>query len=200
MVGRLQLAGRGERWCGFIGVPGRGCSGSESPVGGVCELHGASTTMVGMLKELLVLPVAPATVVGASRRRWCSDEVRCGNAGLRWTSSSAKVIAVCLSSWRSQSGCQRRLYRDVEDAVVSPWLCSGHGERVRACDAYAWHKQSARRWRSRAEGSASPPFFPLLRVSVWLNKRVVVVLLCYRLAKPEQELVLRLVCSWRPRG
>ena len=36
-----------------------------------------------------------------------------------------------------------------------------------------------------------PPFFPLLCVSVWLNKRVVVVLLCYRLAKPEQELVLR---------
>ena len=36
-----------------------------------------------------------------------------------------------------------------------------------------------------------PPFFPLLRVSVWLNKRVVVVLLYYRLAKPEQELVLR---------
>ena len=35
-----------------------------------------------------------------------------------------------------------------------------------------------------------PPFFPLLRVSVWLNKRVVVVLLCYRLAKPEQELML----------
>ena len=36
-----------------------------------------------------------------------------------------------------------------------------------------------------------PPFFHLLRVSVWLNKRVVVVLLCYRLAKPEQKLVLR---------
>ena len=93
--------------------------------------------------------------------------------------------AVCLSSWQSQSGCQRRLYVDIEDAVVSPWLCSGHGERVRVCDAYA------RRWRSRAEGSASPPFFPLLRVSIWLNKRVVVVLLCYRLAKLEQELVLR---------
>ena len=60
---------------------------------------------------------------------------------------------------------------------------------VSACDAYAWHEQSARRWRSRVE--RSPPFFPLLRVSVWLNKRVVVVLLCYRLAKPEQELVLR---------
>ena len=147
--------------------------------------------MVGMLKELLVLLVAPATVVGAKQRWWRSDEVRCGNAGLWWTSSSAKVSAVRLSSWRSQSGCQRRLYRDVEDVVVSPWLCSSHGERVRACDAYAWHKQSARRWRSRAEGSASPPFFPLLRVSVWLNKRVVVVLLCYRLAKLEQELVLR---------
>jgi len=97
-------------------------------------------TMVGVRKELLVLQVAPATVVGAKQRRWRFDEVRCGNAGLRWASSSAKVSVVCLSSWRSQSGCQRRLYRDVEDAVVSPWLCSGHGERVRACDAYAWHK------------------------------------------------------------
>ena len=87
--------------------------------------------------------------------------------------------------------CQRRLYRDIEDAVVSPWLCSDHGERVRACDVYAWHEQSIRHWRSRAEGSVSPPFFPLLRVSIWLNKRVMVVLLCYRLAKPEQELVLR---------
>ena len=101
VVGRLQLAGRGERRRGFVGVPGRGCSGSESPVGGVCELHGASTTMVGMLKELLVLPVAPAMVVEAKRRRWRFDEMRCGNAGLRWASSSAKVSAVCLSSWRS---------------------------------------------------------------------------------------------------
>ena len=75
--------------------------------------------------------------------------------------------------------------------MVSPWLCSGHGEHVRVCDAYAWHEQSARRWRSRAEGSASPPFFPLLRTPIWLNKRVVVVLLCYQLAKPEQELVFR---------
>ena len=58
-----------------------------------------------------------------------------GNVGLWWASSSAKVSVVCLSSWRSQSGCQRRFYRDVEDAVVSPWLCSGHGERVRACVA-----------------------------------------------------------------
>ena len=64
VVGWLQLAGRGERRRGFVGVPGQGCSGSESPVGGVCELHGASMTMVGVLKELLVLPVAPAMVVG----------------------------------------------------------------------------------------------------------------------------------------
>ena len=104
VVGRLQLAGRGERRRGFVGVPGRGCSGSESPVGGVCELHGASTTMVGVLKELLVLPVAPAIVVGAKRRRWHSDEVRWGNTGLRWASCLAKVSAVCLSSWRNQSG------------------------------------------------------------------------------------------------
>ena len=38
--------------------------------------------MVGVLKELLVLPVALAMVVVAKQRRWCSDEVRCGNAGL----------------------------------------------------------------------------------------------------------------------
>ena len=49
--------------------------------------------MVGVLKELLVLPVAPATVVGAKQRRWHSDKVRCGNAGLQWASSSAKVSA-----------------------------------------------------------------------------------------------------------
>ena len=61
---------------------GQGYSGSKSPVGGACELHGASTAMVGVLKELLVLPVALATVVGAKRRRWRSDEVRCGNIGL----------------------------------------------------------------------------------------------------------------------
>ena len=60
--------------------------------------------MVGVLKELLVLPVALATVVGAKQRRWRSDEVRCGNAGLRWASSSAKVSVVCLSTWRIQSG------------------------------------------------------------------------------------------------
>ena len=101
VVGRLQLAGHGERRRGFIGVPGQGCSGSESPVGGVCELHGASTTMVGVLKELLVLPVAPTMVVGARWRRWRSDEMRCGNTGLWWASSSAKVSAVCLSSWWS---------------------------------------------------------------------------------------------------
>ena len=101
-------------------------------------------TMVGVLKELLVLPVALAMVVGAKRRRWRSDEVRCSNAGLRWASSSAKVSAVCLSSWQSQSGCQCHLYRNVEDVVVSPWLCSDHGERVRVCDVYAWHEQSAR--------------------------------------------------------
>ena len=61
-------------------------------------------TMVAMLKELLVLPVALAMVVRAKRRRWRSDEVRCGNVGLWWASSSAKVSAVCLSSWRNLSG------------------------------------------------------------------------------------------------
>ena len=61
---------------------GQGYAGNESLVGEACELHGASTAMVGVLKELLVLLVAPAMVVGAKRRRWRSDEVRCGNAGL----------------------------------------------------------------------------------------------------------------------
>ena len=51
--------------------------------------------------SFMVLPLAPATVVGAKQRRWRSDEVRCGNAGLQWASSSAKVSAVCLSSWRN---------------------------------------------------------------------------------------------------
>ena len=94
VVGRLQLAGHGEMRRGFVSVPRQGCSGSESPVGGVCELYGASTTMVGVLKELLVLTVAPATVVGAKRRRWRSDKVWCGNARLRWASFLAKVSAV----------------------------------------------------------------------------------------------------------
>ena len=65
VAGQLQLAGRGERQHEFVGVHGQGCSGSESLVGGACELHGASMAMVGVLKELLVLLVAPATVVGA---------------------------------------------------------------------------------------------------------------------------------------
>ena len=43
--------------------------------------------MVGVLKELLVLIVAPTMVVGAKQRRWRSNEVRCGNAGLRWLHS-----------------------------------------------------------------------------------------------------------------
>ena len=135
-------------------------------IGGAHELPDTATAMASRSKGLRELSTPPATMVRSKRRRWHSDKMRCGNVGLRWASSSAKVSAVCLSSWQSQSGCQHRLYHNVEDAVVSPWLCSGHGERVRVCDAYAWHEQSARRWRSRAEGSASPPFFPLLCVSV----------------------------------
>jgi len=46
--------------------------------------------MVGVLKELLVLPVALATVVRAIQRRWGSDKVRCGNTGLRWASFLAR--------------------------------------------------------------------------------------------------------------
>ena len=52
---------------------------NESLVGEACELHSASTAMVGVLKELLVLPVALAMVVRVKQRRWRSDEVRCGN-------------------------------------------------------------------------------------------------------------------------
>ena len=185
VAGRLQLAGRGGGRPHTPESDGVVAIAVVPEIGGAHDLPDAATAMASRSKGLWELSTPPTTVVGAKRRRWRSDKVRCCNAGLRWASSSAKVSAVCILSWWSQSGCQRRLYRDVEDAVVSPWLCSGHGERVRVCDAYA------RRWRSRAEGSASPPFFPLLRVSVWLNKRVVVVLLCYRLAKPEQELVLQ---------
>ena len=50
--------------------------------------------MVGMLNGHLVLLVDLATVVGVKQGRWRSDEVRCGNAGLRWASSSTKVSAV----------------------------------------------------------------------------------------------------------
>jgi hypothetical protein len=58
---------------------------------------------MSMLEELLVLPVAPVMVMGAKQRWWRSDEVRCGNVGLWWASSSAKVSAVCLLTWQSQS-------------------------------------------------------------------------------------------------
>jgi len=92
-LGLPRGPGHGERRHGSVGVHGQGCGGSESPVGEACELHGASTAMVGLLKELLVLPVALATVMGAKWRRWRSNEVRCGNVGLQWASSSAKVSA-----------------------------------------------------------------------------------------------------------
>ena len=88
---------------------------------------------------------------------------------------------MCPKSSRSQAGCKRHGSRSGAGKAASPWPCSGHGEYVRACDAYAWHKQSTLR---------CPLSSLLLRVSIWLNKRVVVVLLCYRLAKPEQELML----------
>ena len=50
--------------------------------------------MASRSKGLRKLSTPPTTVVGAKRRRWRSDEVRCGNAGLRWASSSAKVSVV----------------------------------------------------------------------------------------------------------
>ena len=70
-------------------------------IGGAHELPDAATAMASRSKGLWELSTPPATVLGAKRRRWFSDEVRCGNARLRWASSSAKVSAVCLSSWWS---------------------------------------------------------------------------------------------------
>ena len=125
VAGRLQLAGRSG---GGPRTPASG--GPHTPavavvavpeIGGAHKLPDAATAMASRSKGLRELSTPPTTVVGAKRRRWRSDEVRCGNAGLQWASSSAKVSAVCLSSWWSQSGCQCRHYRDVEDAVVSPW-------------------------------------------------------------------------------
>ena len=57
---------------------GQGCGGNKSLGGDACELHGASTAMVGMLKELLVLPVALATVV--RQNRGGGTPIRCGVA------------------------------------------------------------------------------------------------------------------------
>jgi len=121
---RLQLVGRGGGGPRTLASGGVVAMAAVLEIGGVHGLPDASTAMASRSKGLRELSTPPATVVGAKRRRWRSDKVRCGNAGLRWASSSAKVSAVCLSSWQSQSGCQRRLYRDVEDVVVSPWLCS----------------------------------------------------------------------------
>ena len=70
-------------------------------IGGVHELLDAATAMASRSKGLWELSTPPAMAVGAKQRRWRSDEVRYGNAGLRWASSTAKVSAVCLSSWRS---------------------------------------------------------------------------------------------------
>ena len=63
-------------------------------IGGAHELPDAATAMASKSKGLRELSMPPTTVVGAKRRRWCSDKVRCGNAGLQWASSSAKVSAV----------------------------------------------------------------------------------------------------------
>ena len=51
---------------------------NESLVGEACELHSASTAMVGVLKELLVLPVALAMVV--RQNRGSGAPIRCGAA------------------------------------------------------------------------------------------------------------------------
>ena len=51
-------------------------------IGGAHELPDAAMAMVSRSKGLRELSTPPATVVGAKRRRWRSDEVRCSNAGL----------------------------------------------------------------------------------------------------------------------
>jgi hypothetical protein len=63
-VGASQGPDHGERRRGFIDVHGQGGSDSENLVGRACELHGASMAMVGVLKELLVLLVVSAMVMG----------------------------------------------------------------------------------------------------------------------------------------
>ena len=63
-------------------------------IGGVHKLLDAATVMASWSKGLRELSTPLATVVGAKQRRWRSDEVRCGNAGLQWASSSAKVSIV----------------------------------------------------------------------------------------------------------
>jgi len=67
-------------------------------IGGAHELLDAAMAMASRSKGLRELSTPSAMVVGAKRRRWRSDEVRCGNVELQWASSSAKVSAVCLSS------------------------------------------------------------------------------------------------------
>jgi hypothetical protein len=72
-------------------------------IGGVRELPVALVNRSGETGRRQVLPAVLA-MVESTRWRQRSDEVWCGNVGLRWASSSAKVSAVCLSSWRNQSG------------------------------------------------------------------------------------------------
>ena len=93
VAGQLQLAGRGG------GGPRTLASGSVVAVaavpeiGGAHEVPNAATAMASRSKGLRELSTPPTMVVGAKRRRWRSDEVRCGNVGLQWASSSAKVSA-----------------------------------------------------------------------------------------------------------
>ena len=83
VAGRLQLASRGG------GGPRTPASGgvvavaAVPEIGGAHELPDAATAMASRSKGLRELSTPPATVVGAKRRRWRSDEVRCGNVGLQ---------------------------------------------------------------------------------------------------------------------
>ena len=91
-------------------MAGRGGGGPRTPasggvvavavvpeIGGAHEVPDAATAMASRSKGLWELSTPLAMVVGAKRRRWRSDEVRCDNAGLRWASFLAKVSAVCLT-------------------------------------------------------------------------------------------------------
>ena len=51
-------------------------------IGGAHELPDTTMAMASRSKRLWELSTPPAMVVGAKQRRWRSDEVWCGNAGL----------------------------------------------------------------------------------------------------------------------
>ena len=102
-------------------------------IGGAHKLPDAATAMASRSKGLQELSTPPTMVVGAKRRRWCSDEVRCGNTGLRWASSLAKVSTVRLSSWRNLLGVNVAFTATQKTHWSHHGCALGHGESARAC-------------------------------------------------------------------